>query len=236
MGAQVSKTEISSETYILLEVLEQLARALSKLGFKALPYNLSHVKKAAQMDPDQIAQMTLTAKAYLQSVLEAPEFKDSKTFQIDLLKQTLNKLGLSPYDDFFDQIEGDDVIEIHMLEEGIQVYRSFSFFQFCSFELFDLLAFKWFELYDRPRKSSQDIQSKVAELMNTVKRTVSLHDWEKHVVKERKESPLLVELSFKFISPLYSLETGQTVAALTNKCCRAISADLVDESKVIVLG
>ncbi len=235
MNAKIS-LEISQQTTALLQVLEQLAQALGRIGFKVTPYNSLNIQKCEMMDPSEREQVLKTARAYLQSVQDAPEFVDSKQFQIDLLKQTLNKLGLQPYDDFYNQIEGDDVIEIHMLNEGIQVFRSFSFFQFCSFNLFDLLAYKWYELYDRPQKSSQDIQTKIVELMNTVKHTVSLETWEKHIVKERKESPLLVELSFKFISPLRSTHLCETVAALTNKTCRAISADLADGSKVFVLS
>lgn len=232
MGIQLP-SQVSPQTLQIVELLASISLALQKFGFKVAPYRAANIQQIENLDSESQKLMQIHAQSYFTILSQAPDFVDALQFQKEMLQKTLDRLGFEPCDDFFDRIASDDVLEIHTLD-GIQVYRSFSFFQYCSFNLFELLSYKWHELYDRPRKSTQDIETQVRELMSSMTKTVAVN-WENHLVKERKDDPLLVELSFKFISPLKIKGTDQMCAALTSKACRILSEE-AQVSNVFVLG
>lgn len=58
-------------------------------------------------------------------------------------------LNLRGPSDLFSMIDKDDCVEIYTTE-GVQLYRNFHFFKYCSYSLEELMTYPFFELYSRP--------------------------------------------------------------------------------------
>lgn len=84
---------------------------------------------------------------YSDSLSEAREhYKDQVSLKS--LWLFLNKLKWQYPDELFEKLRDDDVVEVYSLEHT-QIFRSFTFFQYCSYTLEDLQFRPWFELYRR---------------------------------------------------------------------------------------
>lgn len=70
--------------------------------------------------------------------------------EIFYLRRFLKKLNLKISDnEFLDQLTNGELIEIYDLD-GIQLYRSWSAFQFCSYSIDQLMTYDWNTLFERP--------------------------------------------------------------------------------------
>jgi hypothetical protein len=84
---------------------------------------------------------------YGESLSEAREhYKDQ--ISLKSLWLFLNKLKWRYPDDLFEKLRDDDVVEVYSME-NTQIFRSFTFFKYCSYTLEDLNYRPWFELYQR---------------------------------------------------------------------------------------
>ena len=61
----------------------------------------------------------------------------------------MRSLGIKGPADLFAWIDKEDCVEIYTTE-GVQLYRNFQFFKYCSYSLEELMTYPFFELYSRP--------------------------------------------------------------------------------------
>jgi hypothetical protein len=103
-------------------------------------------------------------------------------FEIEFTKRFLAVEGLFVSDDIWATLRDGDVIEIYNLD-GIQIFRSFSFFKYCSYTLTDILSQEWFNLWDRPRTIIEAMHNNVGRALESSK-SIFKTDVPTHVLRE----------------------------------------------------
>lgn len=88
----------------------------------------------------------------LRSMLRVPHLENS--FRVDSEKKSLlyvlQSLNLScPVSDFTKYLQQDDIVEVFN-DEGVQIYRSWSYYRFTSYTIEELMLYDWNTLYERP--------------------------------------------------------------------------------------
>lgn len=99
--------------------------------------------------------------------------------------QALKEFRLQPTSDFFAYLDQDLVVEIYS-KNNVQLFRSFNFFEFCSYSLEELYCEDWATLYSREDERVlsmiYDFTQKILD--GSIKNTISLDGIPPHVVRE----------------------------------------------------
>lgn len=103
----------------------------------------------------------------------------------------------------FDLIDEDDIIEVFN-DKGVQIYRSWSFFKFCSYSVVDLVSSDWNTLFARPSWIVEQLMKLVPAVFAPGAVTMP-YNVDEYLVRERiseKRNTLLFKM--KYVSPLIS--------------------------------
>ena len=112
---------------------------------------------------------------------------------------TALRLGLRPPSDLLDLIGDEDVVEIHGAEG--QVFRSFSYFNFCSYSLEELESLHFSELYIRDVFVEQQILNAVQRALTSPE--IQVRPLSDHVIQERASARRYhVEHAAQYVVPL----------------------------------
>jgi|GEM_PF-5692135 len=104
--------------------------------------------------PEKFAILDLIKK---QIPLKGEWESENKGFEIHQLKNMLHSLNWRMTDpDFLDSFAVGEIIEVYD-GNAVQIYRSWNFFQYCSYSLIDILSQDWGQLYERPRDVVQKL-------------------------------------------------------------------------------
>jgi hypothetical protein len=146
---------------------------------------------------------------------------------VSLVWQALKELGLRPPADLFSHMTDCTVIEIYS-PENVQIFRSFSFFEFCSYSLEELYCCPWLELFPR---DNQNIIPMVLEFTSKVfsgeiQKTVSLKHIPVHTVREAFSTrKYVLEVSVNWGAPLFKQGASQPAAAIFLESGRLVGKD-----------
>src|SRR5690606_31551866 len=83
---------------------------------------------------------------------------------VELLKYTKKSLGIIISDEVYDTIKTGEIIEIYN-SDFVQVYRNLALFDICGYGILDLLAYEFYELYERSERVNEKIFILGQELM-----------------------------------------------------------------------
>jgi len=125
----------------------------------------------------------------------------------------IKELGFRPPSDLFTYVRKDSVIEIHD-PVGIQIFRNFRFYSYCSYSLEELHCFPWNHLYSRNDKVLHDLLGWVGKVYSGEIRGTTKTDLPPHVIEENY-SPFnyKIQAEVAYIAPLYD-ETRRPVATV----------------------
>ncbi len=143
-----------------------------------------------------------------------------------LIWQALRELGLRPPSDLFNHMEDCTVVEVYS-SENIQLFRTFSFFQYCSYSLEELYCGSWPDLFPRDDQTIVPMILKFVEnvFSGVTKKTVSLKHIPNHTVREAfSAARLVLTVGMNWGAPLFQegtskpsatifLETGELVSS-----------------------
>lgn len=149
----------------LIEAATRFSALLNRIGYPAQAYSGSALQKMA-VTPT--AQKELIA-SNLESWSEWIEPLDpSKSYdnEIAILLRALDKHGFEVDEEFFKQIEKDQIIEIYD-EDMIQLYRSFNFYKITGYSILDISLYEWYVLWDRPRQAMESIGAELHETLTS---------------------------------------------------------------------
>lgn len=131
-----------------------------------------------------------------------------------LIWRALMEFGLRPPSDLFSFIKPTSVIEVHSLE-GIQIFRNFNFYRFCSYTIEELYSDSWellFDRHDAPISAIIDFVMRCADgrVKNTQLTGIPLH-----VVGELfSENKNIVTLNMEFGAPLFDAFSSKPAATM----------------------
>lgn len=138
-----SDLSIDLEFKVLAENLCGLASMQEK---KIVPYldpSLPHFSKLSINDK---LKATESLKTYLEICNGTIDELGSLT-SLKLVWFALKRLGLTPPSNLFSMLDESHVIEIHDLQ-GVQIFRNFNFYDFCSYTVEDLYCYPWSSLFE----------------------------------------------------------------------------------------
>jgi len=135
--------------------------------------------------------------------------------ELKLLQGALTKFGLEPKDKtIFEKIGDHDTVEIYS-GEGVQIYRSWSFFKYCSYSLAELLIYDWNTLYERPASIINSL-FQLAPLLFTPEATTMPYGLPDYVLIERyMDRNRVFNVKMKLASPLIDKQSGVTSAFIS---------------------
>lgn len=140
-----------------------------------------------------------------------------------LVWQAIRELGLRPSSDIFSVISDRSLVEIHS-PEGVQIFRNFNFFRYCSYSLEELYSLPWNTLFERDMKVMDLIADSARKVYAGEIRNATRFTFPPHRVREIS-SPMRNEilLDMEWIAPLYREGTQSPEATI---CVEA--AEFVD--------
>lgn len=136
----------------------------------------------------------------------------SKQSEIQSFKWALKKADLELADpNFYDCLEEGDIMEVFS-EQGVQLYRSWSCYQYCSYSALELKLYDWDTLYQRPAWVAKTLWELMPKLFEPGAKTMA-YDIPEYVMTERlhkRNRRLLFRM--KYASPLVNRTTGRICA------------------------
>lgn len=124
----------------------------------------------------------------------------------------LNKSHLYLDDGVLEQIDHRDFIEIYDTY-GVQIFRSFNLYLYSSFSEHELATQRMDQLYDRPEFFNK-LLFKTAKDLLSQKKTLAYAFCPTHQVVEKKDQGLTVEITYKFMAPVYDKDSNEITGVL----------------------
>lgn len=208
------------------EVANDVARLASGCGVSVIPYrhhDLPIFGRLAIHKKLQIINDLTTYRDICQATL------DETGTALDmprLVWYALRKSGLRPSSDLFKYIPAGNTIEIHN-REGVQIFRSLSFYKICSYSLEELYSSPWTELYEHDAEAYGLLVGLSKKFFEENLQEVVPLQMSPHLIREtQSELHLITEADMKYVAPLFEDGTSKVAAHLTIEDTRNVSASV----------
>jgi len=121
----------------------------------------------------------------------------------EFFRLSMKGMGITFPSDFLDHITSGDVIEGYDFDRK-QVFRNMAFMQNSGYSLIEMLANEWPALFDRSKMVTDQMIAYCDDILWKANKTIPFNI-PVHYVRERESSErLLWEISFRYLSPLFS--------------------------------
>jgi hypothetical protein len=128
-----------------------------------------------------------------------------------MVEKALQQFCFKMKDHTWDATAQEQIVEVYTVD-GIQLYRSLSFFRTCGYSLLDLCVNEWYVLWERPQKVLQEMHLVLSSLLAGRKKDSTL-DIPPHLVMETYDDgctqPFLPRAIFVTMKHLYPLFNAQ---------------------------
>lgn len=234
----------------ILQIIEFISRQVSTYGYSVLPYSQGSLGKLSSFDQakkiralEQLEKLGKLLNSSFESAAVPMPIVDPVHSEKNLVDKALSFYNFQLKNDFWKTVEPHDIIEIYN-DEGIQLFRTFNFFETSGYSLTDLLVNEWYVLWERPKYILQEIFKYshgilTGEMSDVTKMTIP-----KHLVKEIYKGhddmqfftarSTLVE--FSHICPLYDKEnkTDRVVGIIVSSKATPNTIGDEETKKVII--
>ncbi|MEK2690833.1 hypothetical protein [Bdellovibrio sp. GT3] len=202
----VNTIKISNDSNTLQEEFMSIALNISEMlkgeGKTVRPFveGLPHFSKLPTEKKLHIIQQVRFYQELCQGQLnDGYKISDSPTFTW----RAFRHLGLAPCKDFFSFLTQDDIVEIYSKDQ-IQLFRNFTFFDFCSYTLEELYTFEWWNLFQREEKHTQMILDEVAKVISGEIQSTYEPGLPAHELREiRSAERYSMTMSLRCLAPVY---------------------------------
>ncbi len=204
MSLLTQKNESMARFKAFLEASDSVRTLAARLGISVLPVlDLENPSFLRLNTADQAAVLErLKIYSGLLEQASSAELLDEKK----LLWFALSRLRLAPPSDLLDMMQEGDLIEVYVGDR--QVYRSFNYYNYCSYSLDELETIPWSELFARDEQWTNEIFKEIGSCLGT--RKVITSQVPAHEVREIRsayKNKFLYQL--KYIVPLNDKEGGK---------------------------
>jgi len=157
----IPRLERALERFLGKNLRPSPARALGDFGL--LPE--AHQLQVVQVLRSQLSFVEAAVKAGLDAYNE-----------VSLVRMAMRKLNLLADDNIVQKIQMTDVVEIFS-SDHTQIYRSYSCFALCNYSIAELVAYPWYELYERPARVHDRLMELGLPVLNGEKSHQDLEDF-----------------------------------------------------------
>lgn len=211
---------LGSSSEIFKKLTEELASFLEKEGVVVRPYahpQLIYFRKMGEKSQlEVISGLKHFIEAAKRVLRQGKSLKDAEFF----VKTALNYFGVQPHPEFhLRAYDLDVVVEFYTLS-GLQMFRTFNYFEFTSYTLEDIYCRQWHDLYERPQAFSENMFTEIEKLLVSGDPQKSLL-FGSHTIKERVSLERLeVYCDGVHVAPL--CRAGKMVAVSSLVSCRPL--------------
>lgn len=204
---QTASNELTADPSALTEQFREALETLAALGqaegMSLVPYKDASLPAFTAL-PDQNKQQVVDAVTLYTEVMQSSASQpESLRYNLNSVWRMLGRLRLRPSDDLFENLAPNDIVEIYTVS-GLQIFRSFHFFELCSYTLEDLFCIPWFSLFSRPPELDQAFFGHFHRLASGDSKWVGPGELPTHEVRERFGPKSLVnKMEFRLAIPLY---------------------------------
>ncbi|MCB0412027.1 MAG: hypothetical protein KDD22_05840 [Bdellovibrionales bacterium] len=207
--------ERSAESAILL--LQRYAACIQQFGYqvKATSNHFHRILNVLSCkDIERIHELVIPSIRVAEDFLAQKTKSYERPNEVRFLKHFMTKTGTTSLRDVESIIDHTDIIEVYD-KDAIQCYRSFNFFDICSYSLEDLFSHEWWNLYKRNTFVTRKIGNICQNIFaNGIEEPIFV-DVPHHVAREIW-SPLrtTIEIKQKYLIPLTNsnAEVGYYIA------------------------
>lgn len=128
--------------------LEQLVRYGADEGVKLKAYLSPDLGKFSALPFEQASRIAAATSDYILTLSTIKNQNEHLRYNLNTVWLTLRRTGMRPDGRLFQILDQNDIVEVYTLE-GVQVFRSFHFFQYSSYDLETIFCTPWYELYER---------------------------------------------------------------------------------------
>lgn len=202
-AARISPSDAIEFNSIFRLYSSRVAELGAKLGVKITPYRNPELPAFSMQSLDAkqriIDDLSIYLKICEQTLSMGQDLSDPVTLTWNAIKQ----FGFRPTSDLFSYVTKDSVVEIHD-PMGIQIFRNFEFYHYCSYSLEELYCYPWEKLYKRDEKIVSEILKIAASIYSGAIKSTVATNLPAHIIQE-VYSPLKYQISAEvnFISPLF---------------------------------
>jgi hypothetical protein len=126
----------------------------------------------------------------------------------------IKAFGFRPTSDLFNFVTDDHVVEIHD-KTGVQIFRNFQFYKFCSYSVEELYCISWPKLFTHEGEFTQQILEKGMLLLSgTVNSTIPFNITDHEIHETDSICKFQIRANVEFGSPLFNSESNQPEATI----------------------
>ncbi|MFV8248583.1 hypothetical protein [Bdellovibrio bacteriovorus] len=137
---------LNTQTAIYRSKLIELASLLKCLGIEMRAYDNPQLQYFTKLSPAQQATVSQALEAYVGALRS--EYVEGDFSNERFVLQFLFRMGIVPPSDLHDTLDKEKYIQIYNADQ-IQIFRSLSCYDRCSFTLEQLTTHTWFDLWER---------------------------------------------------------------------------------------
>jgi hypothetical protein len=225
-----SSSKSSSTSSDMSENFRELSIEIAALGKQAgvtiTPYLDPSLPYFTALPEDQKSDILHQLRVYRNICNQVVASGHALTNALKVLWSSIDQLNLRPPSDLFGRLDKDDVFEIN--DGHFQIFRSFSYYQYCSYTLEDLYCRPWPKLWERDGALTDEILDIIDRTIKT-KQTVWANT-KTHLVRECASNECYnLNYKLQFMAPLYDQSTNHSNYALVG--IKVGFADSIEKSE-----
>ncbi|WP_291516368.1 hypothetical protein [Bdellovibrio sp. ArHS] len=198
---------------------EELCEVIEQEGFVVRPYSQDSLPYFRQLSETEQLHAVENLENYIRickSVHDVGgEIKDASLF----VRKALQFYGYQYDPKILELVQNEYLTEIYNLS-NIQLFRSFSYFQYASYTIEDIYTRPWIHLYERDPEVTAKLVATLTSIITGEKKTLEI-DVEEHLLIEKASlERLAVSVRVLYAMPL--LKEGKTAAYLVIARCKPI--------------
>lgn len=182
---------------------EELSHLIEQEGWVVRPYQNENVPFFKSLPEEMKSPVCAELSEYLKICKRSQAAGHSITDARLLIREAQDHHGFYFDEDLHKVIEKGDVVEFYKLNH-MQIFRTFSYFEYTSYTIEDVYCRPWYSLYERDEKITEKILQMAEPVFLGEQRTPLFLDVGSHLISERSSlEKLKLRNKANWIAALY---------------------------------
>lgn len=202
METSLPQRALADASHAFVSLAECLQALAKREGMSVRPYDGPAPRSFLNLDLTSQQQVLGRLALYVEICEAVTNGGYSLHDDRQMLWAAIKRLKLRPSAELFGTFDDDDVIEVYLVPQMVQIFRSFRFFSLCSYSLDDLLCRPWWDLYERSDAVTERLMA-TAETGIARGEGITHYDVGPHIMRERDSPGRFSSLQeLRFMAPL----------------------------------
>ena len=196
------------------ELAEAYQRYSKAGGIDVKPYAHEDLPHFSLKSPEEQRQIIEALEVNVRICQQAEAHGDLRGDSPALVWQALKEFGFRPPSDVFTHISKESIVEIHS-PTGMQLFRNFNFYKYCSYTLEELYCGTWASLYERDLAFEASIMELSQRIYGGEIKSAVSYGLPVYMLQETSsEAKLEIRLEMQWVAPLFREKSSQAAATI----------------------